>query len=183
MDKSKAVEIQIDPILEAKVKADCSTIVIHGYVSKATKETVTIHKTRSIDSFLQIPRNAIVSAHTEENSKTVLLVKADAEILFTRMGLASEFVGQSCGCDGGSDVGVAEARPYKSIHPMLAQLQLAMIALRASVGSGPGAAILKCESNYHDSIVAGKDPDEADIARTACLMGISPGGDPTDILW
>ena len=163
-------------------------VCVTGYVRSTKDNTVSIGKSQTSLSHIEFARTALLAAFEDEegDSRVTLLIAKDAQVNVVRRCDASQIeTCSTCGCEP-ADVGVAEARPYESIHPALAKLKAEIREIRGAIGTGAGSRNLKCELAYRDALIAAKngdDIDNAQMTRDLCLLGIDGPGDPSGILW
>ena len=95
-----------------------------GYIRSADDDTLSISAFQTAPSHIELACSSVLAAFKDEKeeSRVTLLIAKDAQVSVVRRCDASQLVATPiCGCDP-DEVGVAEARPYGSIHPALAKL-------------------------------------------------------------
>ena len=177
-------KLEADPLLKARAKANVKTITISGYIRSINKDTFTICSSQMSKSYIECPYSAIIAAFKcdEKTTKITFLINNDTSIRIAKDCQVSELNRNKLyGCDD-NDIGVAEARPWKSIHPALAELKAEIQKIKDFLGTGPGSRNLNCDTAFHNNIINGMNVDEAEFERKLCLLGIEPDK-IRNILW
>ena len=185
MQRLDVDKLTADAFAEKVSELNGKYVCVTGYIRSVGKRAFRICKTQTSLSHIKFEKSAVLAAFEDEEKEgqVTFLLASDAQVDVVRRCEASQIdASDSCGC-GPVDVGVAEARPYASIHPLLAALQAERLAILGSIGTGPGARELKCQLGFHADLLAGKGMDRAQMNLDSCLLGIDEPGDPTDILW
>jgi hypothetical protein len=178
-------KLTADTFAEKVSELDGKYVRVTGYIRSSDKKAFCLCKSQTSSSYIKFERSAVLAAFEDEKKEgqVTFLIASDAQVDVVRRYEASQIdTSDRCGCGPGG-VGVAEARPYKSIHPALAALQAHYLAVMGSIGTGPGADELNCESAYFDNRINGLSEDEALTRLNECRLGIGNPDDPTDILW
>jgi hypothetical protein len=178
-------KLTADTFAEKVSELNGKYVSVTGYIRSVGKRAFSVCKSQTSLSHIKFERSAVLAAFEDEKreGQVTFLIASDAQVDVVRRCDASQIdTSDSCGCGPGG-VGVVAARPYKSIHPLLAAAQAEYLAIMGSIGTGPGARELSCQLGYHDDLIGGVSADEAGIRRDACLMGIGDPNDPTGILW
>ncbi len=172
MKKLNLAELTPDPLTLAGIEANCKTITISGYVVSSDKNTISLSKNQTGRSFCEYPLSSVVAAFKsdEKSAEVTLLIKEDTQVRYISYGKVKD---ENCCCTkcDNSDIDVKEARPYKSIHPLLAALQLLEIELKNRTGS----AFLSCGEKFSDCIRKGGNYDECRLKESTCLFNETYG--------
>jgi|GEM_PF-4412009 len=167
MKKLNLAELTPDPLTLARIEADCKTITISGYVVSSDKNVISLSKNQTGKFFCEYPISSVIAAFKShaESTEITLLIKEDTQVRYISHGKVKDENCHCTECDN-KDTGVLEARPYKSIHPLLAAMQLLEIKLKNVSGS----AFLSCGEKFSDCLREGGNKEECRIKENICLF-------------
>ena len=162
-------QLKPNPIVQALLKAKGATISVSGYVVENNQSTISISKNLGSKTYCEYPREAIVAAYqnNKKSKKVTLIVLQDADVRYIKHAKAKR---HDCSCNEDGEIGVAEARPWKSIHPELAKQMALLAKMMASVGTGPGATYLSCGEKFSDCMREGGTEEDCRFDEEICIQ-------------
>lgn len=168
MKKLNLEQLKPDPLASALHETEFETIIVSGYIICAHKNTISLAKNQLSRSFCEYPREAIVAAfkNSEKSEKVTLIIKKDILIRHVSYSKVNE---KACGCPDENIPGVKEARPLKSIHAALAELQTEINRIKSSVGTGPGSVFLSCGEKFSDCMRKTGDLENCRFEEDICI--------------
>lgn len=167
MKKLRLSELKPDPILNNRFHAQKNLIPIAGFLVDANETELSISSSRFGHSYRTYSKKAISAVYqtSKKSERIVLLVDKASYVKHVRV---EPVTNTSCSCESEEEIGVAEARPLKSIHKELAKQLADMRKTMADIGNLPGASDLSCGEKFSDCMREGGIEEDCRLDEEIC---------------